>query len=64
MPENSFTLKADTVDSSHSNNTCIGDFVNRNTTKFADAVQTTTYGSYIKNCLIGFPVLVFIEVTG
>ena len=64
LPENSFTLKADTVDSSHSNNTCIGDFVNRNTTKFADAVQTTTYGSYIKNCLIGFPVLVFIEVAG
>lgn len=64
LPENSFTLKADTVDSSHSNNTCIGDFVNRNTTKFADAVQTTTYGPYIKNCLIGFPVLVFIEVTG
>ena len=66
LPENSFTLKADTVDSSHSNNTCIGDFVNRNTTKFEDAAQAqnTTYKPYIKNCLIGFPVLVFIEVTG
>lgn len=63
LPENSFTLKADAVDSSHSNNTCIGDFVNKNTAKFADAIQDTTYGPYIKNCLIGFPVLVFIEVT-
>lgn len=62
LPESSFTLKADVVDSSHSNNTTMGDFINKNTTKFADAKQTTTYGKYIKNCLIGYPVLAFIEI--
>ena len=40
----------------------MGDFINKNTTKFADAIQTTTYGKYIKNCLIGYPVLAFIEI--
>jgi hypothetical protein len=31
LPENSFTLKADIVDSSHTNNTCMGKFINENT---------------------------------
>ena len=30
LPENAFTLKADDVDSSHSNNTAVGKFVNEN----------------------------------
>jgi len=37
LPESSFTLKADVVDSSHSNNNAMGDFINANTTKFAGA---------------------------
>ena len=34
LPEQKFTLKADIVDSSHSNNTTMGRFINENTTKF------------------------------
>lgn len=61
LPEQSFTLKADVVDSSHSNNNAIGAFVNDNTTKFNISSTDTTYSKYIKNCLIGFPCLLFVE---
>lgn len=63
LPERSFTLKADVVDSSHSNNNSIGEFINENTDRFSDAISNTgKYGSYIKNCLQGFPVLVFVSL--
>lgn len=65
LPEKEFILKADMVDSSHSNNTTIGEFVNDNTDKYENAKQPNSkYGKYIKNCLLGFPVMVFVSVTG
>ena len=65
LPENSFTLKADIVDSSHTNNTCMGKFVNENTNKFSDAQQTqSSYSGHIKNCLEGFPCLIFVHSSG
>jgi hypothetical protein len=39
LPENSFTLKADIVDSSHTNNTCMGKFINAMSEKFKGAEQ-------------------------
>lgn len=60
LPEEEFTLKADVVDSSHSNNTSIGKFVNEITTNF-DTKSTGQGTAYIKNCLDGFPILVFIQ---
>jgi len=69
LPETAYTLKADVVDSSHSNNTAVGAFVNANTTQFNilfDGGNTNKgnnkYVNYIKNCLLGFPVLVFANV--
>lgn len=60
LPEKSFTLKADEVDSSHCNNNSIGAFINDNTVKF-DTGVTGKYKSYVKNCLIGFPCLIFVR---
>lgn len=60
LPEEEFTLKADVVDSSHSNNTSVGKFVNEVTTAF-DTNSTGQGTGYIKNCLDGFPILVFIQ---
>ena len=63
LPEETFTFKADVVDSTNANNTSIGLFVNKNTTKFADAqVNNSKYSKYIKNCLLGFPVLIFFKL--
>lgn len=69
LPETAYTLKADVVDSSHSNNTAIGAFVNANTTPFNilfDNGNTNKgnnkYINYIKNCLLGFPVLIFANI--
>ena len=63
LPEKKFTLKADIVDSTHCNNVSIGKFVNQNTDKFADAKQSNSiYNPYIKNCLTGFPILLFFEI--
>lgn len=62
LPEESFTLKADVVDSSHTNNNAMGKFINDITTPFALAKQSRAkYGDFIKNCLTGFPVLLFIH---
>ena len=61
LPEESFTLKADVVDSSHSNNTSIGRFVNNITTKF-DTLDTSSLSGYVKNCLDGFPMVVYIDL--
>ena len=62
LPEASFTLKADIVDSSHSNNTSCGKFINtvcRSTNYYIN--DTSYYSNYIKNCLEGFPILLFLE---
>lgn len=62
LPEESFTLKADVVDSSHTNNNAMGKFINDITTPFALARQNkAVYGNFIKNCLTGFPILLFIH---
>ena len=70
LPEESFTLKADVVDSSHTNNNAIANFVNDVTTAFSGAklgqrnpttLRPSKYVNYIKNCLSGFPVLVFLH---
>ena len=63
LPEKRFTIKADMVDSSHSNNATIGKFVNTICTPFAGAKQNTDtqYSNYIKNTLQGFPILLFIQ---
>jgi hypothetical protein len=57
LPEESFTLKADVVDSSHTNNNAIGDFVNYVTTPFEKArpndpsatEEEKIFNKYIKN---------------
>ena len=66
LPEGSFTLKADVVDSSHTNNNAIGKFVNDNTTQFSLSVRNENqhgikYTKNIKNTLIGFPILLFLH---
>lgn len=61
LPETEFTLKADVVDSSHSNNTSCGRFVNTVCRKFSnDIAEDGYYRNYIKNCLDGFPTLLFL----
>ena len=63
LPEESFVLKADVVDSSMCNNNAIGNFVNKYTTKFKTVVDSKSeLAPYVKNCLLGFPVLVVFEV--
>ena len=54
--EQSFNLKADVVDSSHSNNVVIGNFVN----DYMVSPFNTTKKTY-KSCLTGKPVLLFIK---
>ena len=61
LPESKFTLKADIVDSAHSNNTVMGKFINQNTQKF-DTASNGQYKSYIKNCLEGFPCIIILNV--
>lgn len=54
--ESSFNLKADIVDSSHSNNVVIGNFVN----DYMTSPFNTTKKNY-KSCLTGKPILLFIQ---
>ena len=61
LPESKFTLKADIVDSGHSNNTVMGKFINKNTQKFNTGSEGQ-YKNYIKNCLEGFPCVVILNV--
>lgn len=61
LPESKFTLKADIVDSGHSNNTVMGKFINENTQKFNTGSEGQ-YKNYIKNCLEGFPCVVILNV--
>lgn len=63
LPETQFTLKADVVDSSHSNNTSCGKFINTVCRKFSEDIsEDSVYKPYIKNCLEGFPFLMFINI--
>lgn len=63
LPETQFTLKADVVDSSHSNNTACGKFVNTVCEKFSDSIsEDSVFKPYIKNCLEGFPILLFMHI--
>lgn len=61
LPENRYNLKADVVDSSHSNNTTCGKFVNTVCKKFYTDT-TNPYSSYVRNCLEGFPMLLYLNV--
>lgn len=68
LPETSFTLKADVVDSSHSNNTAVGKFVNDNNTwDYRSMINLNNVQqeirTHIKQCLEGFATLVFLNVT-
>ena len=65
LPDNAFTLKADVVDSSHSNNTSLGKFIN-NAYKNAGIDGAKPSGdlrNHVKTCLEGFPILMFLEIT-
>lgn len=63
LPETQFTLKADVVDSSHSNNTTCGKFVNTVCEKFSDSIsEDSIFKPYIKNSLEGFPILLFMHI--
>lgn len=65
LPDEAFTLKADVVDSSHSNNTCLGKFIN-NVYSSAGITAGSPEGSlrnHVKTCLEGFPILLFLEVS-
>lgn len=57
-PEQSFTLKADVVDSSHSNNVIIGKFVN---TYMEESAFSSSTSEKNKTCLEGFPILLFMK---
>lgn len=64
LPETKFTLKADVVDSSHSNNTSCGKFVNTVCKRFStnNTNDKSIYKDYIRNCLEGFPFLMYLCV--
>lgn len=62
LPEKTYTLKGDIVDSGHTNNVVMGKFINDNTTKFADARGNSIHGGFIKNCLTGYPCIVILAV--
>lgn len=61
LPERRFNLKGDIVDSSHSNNTTCGKFVNTVCKKFYTDT-TNPYSPYVRNCLEGFPMLLYLNV--
>ena len=67
LPEQRFTLKADMTDSSHSNNTSIGAFINTvcgtdntNMPNYSDSGVNVT--KHIRQCLEGFPILLLLTV--
>ena len=65
LPEQEFTLKADVVDSSHSNNTSVGHFVNKYNNFDYSIEQDSADAnikSHVRKCLEGFPVLVFLNL--
>jgi hypothetical protein len=60
LPETGFTLKADVVDSSHSTNNACGQFINKEIPRIYSDLSYK-YNDKVKNCLEGFPVLIFIN---
>ena len=67
LPETSFTLKADVVDSSHTNNVAMGKFINEWNNFDYDMHQSNVDSdilSHVRKCLDGFPVLVYLETIG
>lgn len=67
LPETSFTLKADVVDSSHTNNVAMGRFINENNNFDYDMHQSNVDPyilSHVRKCLDGFPILVYLETIG
>ena len=66
LPEREFTLKADVIDSSHSNNTSIGSFINTINKFDYDKKQEGVdqkVSEHVRQCLEGFPVLIFLDIT-
>ena len=65
LPDNAFTLKADVVDSSHSNNTSLGKFINDiyAAAGINGARPIGDLKDHVKTCLEGFPILMFLEVS-
>jgi len=64
LHETQFTLKADVVDSAHTNNVAIGRFVNENN-KFDYYIGQNASSDILKHvrqCLDGFPILMYLEV--
>lgn len=62
LPEQSFTLKADVVDSSHINNCCLGKFINTVMKKSNDIISSEKYNNHIKTCLTGFPIILILKI--
>ena len=67
LPETSFTLKADVVDSSHTNNVAMGRFINEWNNFDYDMHQSgvdVDIARHVRKCLDGFPTLVYLETIG
>lgn len=64
LPESSYTLKADMVDSAHTNNVAIGRFVNDNNV-FSNPYQSLSGENvdHVKQCLTGFPFIMILNTT-
>lgn len=69
LPEQMFTLKADVVDSSHTNNTAVGAFINNNNNFRYDNITSQPnvvkkeIADHVRQCLEGFPILLYLELT-
>jgi hypothetical protein len=63
LHESEFTLKADVVDSAHSNNVAIGKFVNDyNDFNYSrEKTGSTDIEKHVRRCLDGFPILLYLE---
>jgi hypothetical protein len=64
LPENSWILKADVMDSGHANNAAIGGFINDYMAKYPTTAQNDNqypYASEIKATTKGHPVMLFIQ---
>lgn len=64
LPENSWILKADVMDSGHANNAAIGGFINDFLSSYTTIANTNTnnkYASEIKATTEGHPVILFMQ---
>lgn len=65
LHETKFILKADVVDSAHTNNVAVGKFINENNNfnySIGDQVANSNILSHVRQCLDGFPILMYLEV--